>query len=107
MFSESGARSTLGEAHLDAPLERVDPGCSTNESVGGADVEGDEAVEDADDLGWWHVLGEEVSMARVGSSVAADEDCDERGKQSEERKKVGENSLFHPLSVAMSPKSFD
>lgn len=78
MISESRIRSILSEAHLNASLERVNPGRSTNESVGGTDVESNESVEDANDLGWWHVLGEKMSVARVGSSVAADEDCDSK-----------------------------
>lgn len=68
-----------------------------------------EAVEDLNDLGRRDVLGEEGSVARIGATVAADEDCRVRasaaysGKVSHE----GEDSLFHPLSVAINPKSFD
>lgn len=117
--------SRSGKANLDATLEALDPGGSPHESVRGTDVKHeleikyqyreagrkklgtDEAINDPDDLGRRDVLCEEVSVARVGSSVAADEHCECQGSDIALVRVGNMRSPFHPLSVAISPKSFD
>lgn len=54
---------------------RVNPRGCADQSIGSTDVEHEESIQDADDLGWRDVFGKEVSMAGVGASIATNKDC--------------------------------